>query len=208
MSPAPRLVSLRNQDVESYFSSRVPIPAALAMWHSCGTFISECSQRLGSLCLPAPAQLAAFKATPPCSLLFLSRWHVQPWNRLIPGRSRSADWISKLGRELLCGRQWGFFPLFAASWVGTEDSCSCISPKGLQNSQMPLPQSADSWGLSVVVCDSSCEQEQRRSCGEVSWKRRRVQLPALLQNLCDLISTGPSCAFSLTPELIAVSVHA
>lgn len=73
---------------------------------------------------------------------------------------------------------------------------------------MPFPQSADSRDLSVVLCDSSCGQEQRWSCGEVIWQRQQVQLPALMQNLCDLISAGPSCAFSLSPELIAVSVHA
>lgn len=56
--------------------------------------------------------------------------------------------------------------------------------------------------------DSSCGQEQRWSCGEVTWQKQRVQLLALLQTFCDLIWAGPSCAFSLSPELTAASVHA
>lgn len=59
-----------------------------------------------------------------------------------------------------------------------------------------------------MVWDSCCGQEQRWSCGEVTWQRQWVPFPALLQALCDLISTGPSCAFSLSPELTAVSMHA
>jgi len=59
-----------------------------------------------------------------------------------------------------------------------------------------------------MVWDSSCGQEQRWSCGEVVWQRQQVQLPALLQTPYDLICAGPSCAFSLSPELTAVSVHA
>lgn len=59
-----------------------------------------------------------------------------------------------------------------------------------------------------MVCDGSFGQEQRWSCGEVTWQRQQVQLQALLQNLCDLISAGPSCVFSLSPGLVAVNVHA
>lgn len=46
------------------------------------------------------------------------------------------------------------------------------------------------------------------SRGEVTWQRQWVQLPALLQTLCDLICAGPSCAFSLAPQLTAASVCA
>lgn len=209
VSPAPWSVSLRNWHVENSFRSTVPIPAALP----CGTPVVLSS-------LSVPKVLAAHVSQPLHSLLllklllpalsyFLIKWHVQAWNRLVPGRSRSADWISKLGRvSCSVGNCGSFFPLFAASQSGTEDSCSCRSPKGLQNSPMPLPQSADSWGLSEVVCDGSFGQEQRWSCGEVTWQRQQVQLQALLQNLCDLISAGPSCVFSLSPGLVAVNVHA
>lgn len=80
------------------------------MWHSCGTFIFEGSQRLGSLCFPACARPASLKALPPCSLLFLNKWHMQPWNREIPGRNRGAGWISILGKDSCSVGNGGCFP--------------------------------------------------------------------------------------------------
>jgi len=59
-----------------------------------------------------------------------------------------------------------------------------------------------------MVRDSSCGQKQRWSCGEVTWQRQWGPFPALLQTVCDLISTGPSCALFVSPELTAVSAHA
>lgn len=164
VSPAPQFVSLHNWHVESCFISMVPIPAALP----CGTPVVLSSLSVSkdlAACISQPLHgLLLLKLLFPSLSYLLIKWHVQPWNRLIPGSSRSADWISKLGRVSCSVGNDGVFSLFAASQSGTEDSCSCRSPKGLQNSQMPFPQSADSRGLSVVVCDGSCGQEQRWSC--------------------------------------------
>lgn len=66
VSPAPWFVSLHNWHVDSCFRSMVTIPAALPS----GTPVVLSSLSVPKV-LAAPAWLAAFKAAPPCSLLFL-----------------------------------------------------------------------------------------------------------------------------------------
>lgn len=188
--------------------------SSTAMWHSCSTFISKGSQAIRGSCFSCPGMACFFHCNLKASMLcVISEWltHValkqrELWQLWSAGAARKDNWHT--GSYNCSVGNTVFFTSFLEHRSGTEDSCSCRSPKGLQNNHMLFPQSVGFWDLSVMVWDSSCRQKQRWSCGEVTWQRQWGRFPASLQTLCDLISTGPSCAFSLSPELTAVSVHA